>query len=78
MINVIIITYYTMASRADNHSTFTKLCLTHDSQKEAAVHYLYGYITVIGLPDWSRAFYRHNYINPDNTRQPRSENPSDV
>ena len=29
-----------------------------DSQNEAVVHYLIGYITEIRLPGWSRAFYR--------------------
>ena len=47
---------YTTASRADMHSTFTKACLTWDSQNETAVHYLEGYITVIKLYDWCRAF----------------------
>ena len=38
------------------------------------MHYLDGYITVIKLPDWSRALY----INSNNTRLPRCEKPLDV
>ena len=50
---------YTTARRAGVHSAFTNECLTWDSQNEAAVHCLDGYIAVTRLPDWSRAFYRN-------------------
>ena len=47
----------TTANRADIYSTFTNVSLTQDSQNEAAVHYLDGYI-MIRRPYWAKAFYR--------------------
>ena len=76
--NTIFTEHHTTTSHGDIHTTSTHLCLTHDSQNEAAVHYLDGYMTVIRLHDWSRAFYRICYINSDNILLTRYENPADV